>query len=104
MAQRVTLREISTKKASFDRLLQWFTHVVLRFISYLTSHTGSSAQAYIWRDRIQKKLALNFTELCTKEFIRLIQEFPESTACLQDLKIALQISQVNDKFVQQVNL
>lgn len=67
LGRRVTLREIDTKKQSFDRLLDWFTHVVLRFISYLTSFTNSSDKdcasgfkfgsrpstvTYIWQERI----------------------------------------------------
>ena len=42
------------------------------------------------------------TELCTKEFITLIQEFPESSPCLEDLKVSLNISKMNDQFVTEV--
>jgi len=31
----VTLNEISVNMTSFDQLLAWFTHVVLRFTSYI---------------------------------------------------------------------
>ena len=41
LEQKITLRELDTKKPSFDKLLEWFTHVVLRFISYLTDHPTS---------------------------------------------------------------
>ena len=34
---KVSLEEIDTQKPCFDKLLAWFTHVVLRFISYLVS-------------------------------------------------------------------
>ena len=94
--------------ASFSKLTAWFTHVTLRFISYLVSPplTDSSILGsdsdYLWRDKIQKKLAVHFTQLCMKEFITLIQEFPESTPCLEDLKRALGMSQMNDQFVAQV--
>ena len=53
--------------ASFSKLTAWFTHVTLRFISYLVSPplTDSSILGsdsdYLWRDKIQKKLAVNFT-------------------------------------------
>ena len=45
---------------------------------------------------------MHFTKLCMKEFITLIQEFPESTPCLEDLKRALGMSQMNVQFVAQV--
>jgi hypothetical protein len=47
-------------------------------------------------------LAVSLMRLCTKDFVRLIQEFPESTPCLKDLNRALEISKMNEKFVAEV--
>ena len=42
------------------------------------------------------------TELCTREFITLIQEFPESSPLLEDLKVSLGICVLNEQFVAEV--
>ena len=47
-------------------------------------------------------MAVSFTNFCTKEFVTLIHEFPESTPCLQDLKKALALSNLNVPFVAHV--
>lgn len=72
----------------------------MRFISYMLRDTDTQASTgYIWCDKIENKLAVSFTKFCTTEFLRLIQEFPKSTPCLNDLKKALAFSNMNSSFV-----
>lgn len=91
MNEKVNSNMLNTEQSRFDKLTSWFTHVLLRFISYTVSHTGEEP-TYLWKDQMLRKLAVSFTNICTKEFITLIQEFPESTPCLKDLKRALAVS------------
>lgn len=75
LVAKATLDELSV--SCFDKLLVWFKHVCLRFISYMLLDTNTLARnGYIWCDKIEHKLAVSFTQNCTKEFLRLIQEFP----------------------------
>ena len=90
----VTLSEISVNMPSFDQLLAWFTHVVLRFTSYIVQHP--TQKGYMWKNKIVKMLAIQFTQFCSREFIsQIIYNFPESTPCLEDLKKALALSNLN---------
>ena len=47
-------------------------------------------------------MAISLTKLWTREFIQLIQEFPNCTPCLEDLKEALSFCKMNEQFVTDV--
>ena len=48
LRSKISLEQINTRAYCFDKLLDWFTHVVLRFLTYLIS----PGQEYIWRQKI----------------------------------------------------
>ncbi len=90
----VNLNQINVNMKSFDKLLAWFTHVVLRFNSYILSYMDD--KGYIWREKVVKMLAVSYTQFCSKAFIsHIITNFPESTPTLEDLKKALVLSNLN---------
>lgn len=76
---KVRFDVIDTEKPCFNRLETWFTHIVLRFLTHLICPSDTS---YVWKEKITTLLAVRLTEIFTKDFITLIQRFPESTPCL----------------------
>ena len=51
---------------------------------------------------MEKNLSISLTKLWIREFIQLIQEFPDCTPCLEDLKEALAFCKMNEQFVMEV--
>ena len=56
----------------------------------------------MWTDKMERDLSVCITKLWTREFIQLIQEFPDCTPCLEDLKEALTFCKMNEQFVANV--
>ena len=96
MRSKVTLSELDIEKHSLGNLRSWFKHIVLRFISFIALQDQPTGSDYLWAAAMETQLQKSFIKIWTQEFIQLIQEFPECTPCLEDLKKALAFCKMND--------
>ena len=106
LRQKVCLDQLDRETHSLAKLKEWFRHIVLRFINYLATPLNqiqkSKTRIYMWNDKMEKQLSISLMKLWTREFIQLIQEFPDCTPCLEDLKEALAFCKMNEQFVTEV--
>lgn len=97
LARKVCSDQLDRETHSLKLLKEWFRHIVLRFINYLaTPRDKITSKTYMWTDKMEKELSISITKLWTREFIQLIQEFPDCTPCLEDLKEALTFCKMNE--------